>query len=140
MLSTTSEHALRALVAIARLPSGEAALARDVARHAQVPAGYLSKILAQLTRAGVTSAARGRSGGYRLARSAGKVTLRDIIALFDGPELRPACLLRAGERCSLRSPCTAHRTWRSVKTVYGKFLATTTLADIAGLGARGTRR
>jgi DNA-binding IscR family transcriptional regulator len=44
MFSTTCEYALRALVQLARMPEGTAVLGRDLARNADIPANYLSKI------------------------------------------------------------------------------------------------
>ena len=53
MLTTTSEHALRALTHLARLPEGSSMLGREIAEQAAIPANYLSKILWTLGNAGI---------------------------------------------------------------------------------------
>lgn len=130
MFSTTCEYALRALVALARMPEGTAVLGRDLAREAEIPANYLSKILLALRNAGVLTTARGTGGGYRLRKAPSDIRLVDVVELFDGARARPACLL-GNKECSDENPCSAHAAWRGVRKAYVEFLETTTLASIA---------
>lgn len=135
MFSTTCEYALRALVRIAQIPNGTAVLGRDLARDAEIPANYLSKILLALRNAGVLSTARGTGGGYRLRKPADEIRLIDIVELFDGTRARPSCLLGLKD-CSDESPCSAHYLWRDVRAAYVHFLESSTLAGIAKDTAR----
>jgi Rrf2 family protein len=132
MLSTTSEYALSAVAALARLPEGEAMLARELAREVQVPPNYLSKVLSTLSKAGILVGSRGAGGGYRLARSAGDIHLIDIVEVFEGDRARPACLLGGGRECSDQNACPAHESWKKVKEAYVAFLETKTIEDIRG--------
>jgi len=131
MLSTTTEHALRALVHMARLPAGVPILGRDLAKRARVPANYLSKILWTLRNAGYVETLRGQRGGYRLSRASHRIKLIDIAELFEGSRSRPGCLVGETPDCSDRRPCSAHDRWKEVKRSYVKFLETNTIADIA---------
>jgi len=130
MFSTTSEHALRALTVLARLPEGTAMLGRELADRAAVPANYLSKILWALGNAGIIDATRGNGGGYRLKRTPREIRLFEIVDLFDRNRTKTDCVL--GRRtCDQENPCTAHQAWLSVRSAYLDFLQTTTLADIS---------
>ena len=131
MLSTTAEHALRALMFLARADQGQAVLGRDLAEQSGVPANYLSKILLDAKKAGLVHAARGTGGGYRLSRPAVQIRLLDIVEPIDGTRTRPGCLLASSEACSDEHPCSAHDRWRLVRMTYLAFLESTTLADIA---------
>ena len=51
-----------------------------------VPAPYLVKQLQKLSQAGIVDAVAGRSGGYRLARPAGEITLLDVVLALEGAE------------------------------------------------------
>ncbi len=133
MLTTTSEHALRALTRLARLPDGSSMLGRDLAEQASIPANYLSKILWTLGNAGIIDATRGNGGGYRLKRNAAEIYLFEVVELFDRDRARISCVLGGGKECDQEHPCTAHEAWRSVRTAYLDFLHTTTVADIAHL-------
>ena len=131
MLSTTSQHALRALIRLAGEPGGAAVLGRDVAKECAIPANYLAKLLLQLRNAGLVSTTRGSGGGYRLERRPEQIHLIDIVEVFDAPRTRPGCLLGSAE-CSDQNPCTAHHAWKVVRKTYLDFLDSNTLADISG--------
>lgn len=133
MLTTTSEHALRALTHLARLPEGSSMLGRELAEQAAIPANYLSKILWMLGKAGIIDATRGNGGGYRLKRSAAEIRLFEVVELFDRDRTGVACLPGGGKECDSDNPCTTHNAWRGVRTAQLDFLHTTTLADISHL-------
>lgn len=131
MLGTTTAHALRALVHLARLPEGTTVLGRDLAERAKVPANYLSKILLTLRNAGYVDTARGHRGGYRLSRACHRIKLIDIAELFEGIRSKPGCLIGEKSLCSDRNPCSAHALWKGVRQSYLIFLESHTIADIA---------
>ena len=130
MLSTTSEHALRALMHLAALPEGESMLGKELSQLAGVPPNYLSKILLTLGNAGILEASRGTGGGYPLARKPGKIRLIEVVDLFDKTRARPACLLGLGKECSDDTACSAHSRWKSVRRKYVQFLERTSIAQI----------
>jgi Rrf2 family protein len=132
MLTTTSQHALRALVLLARAGAARSTLGRDLAREGDIPANYLAKILLALQRAGVVKATRGSGGGYRLAAGADEITLIRVVEALEGQAARPQCLLGHDLPCSDERDCSAHGAWREVRTHYVEFLERTTLAQIAG--------
>jgi len=131
MISTTSEYALRALTQLGRLAHGDTILGRELAARTLIPPKYLAKIMLALRNAGLVLAARGSGGGYGLLRPADAIHLIDVVQLFDGPQARPDCLLRAKGLCSDVSPCSAHAAWYGVRKAYLDFLEKTTLADIS---------
>ncbi len=138
MLSTTAKHAFRALVHLARLPEGQTMLGRDLAKVAEIPPNYLSKILWALGSAGIIDATRGTGGGYKLQRRPENVRLMEVLELFDRTRTANGCLLDNAHSCSDNSPCAAHNAWREVKRVYIQFLETTTLATLAARDPAGS--
>jgi len=131
MLSVTSKYALRALTHLATLGEGEAVLGKDLAKRAQIPANYLSKILWTLGSVGLISATRGSGGGYRLRRRPDEIFLMEVVDLFDRSRIEPTCFLGEDRACSEADACSAHALWREVRKVYTNFLQSTTLADIS---------
>src|SRR5450756_2380921 len=99
MLSTTAEHALRAVSQIASLEEGESILGRDLARVAGIPANYLSKLLLVLGNAGIIDATRGSGGGYRMRRKPADVHLSEIVDLFDRQRPECRCFLGGAREC-----------------------------------------
>jgi Rrf2 family protein len=57
--------------------------AAEIAEKYGVSAHHLAKVLAELTRAGVVESVRGVGGGYRFAANARRLTLMDLISLFE---------------------------------------------------------
>lgn len=131
MLSATSQYALRALTYIAAQGECAAVLGRQIARDTGIPANYLSKILIGLNSAGIVTASRGTGGGYRLATAPERITLDQVVAVFDRDIVNPCCLLGYSKPCSDENACTAHFAWKDTREKLVSFLHLTTLADIA---------
>ena len=84
-VSAKSDYALRALIAMASRSDGKAVSAEELGRLQDIPHGFLQAILADLRRAGIVMSQRGQSGGWRMAREAGDVSVADVIRAVDGP-------------------------------------------------------
>jgi Rrf2 family protein len=128
MLSHTAEYALRTVVFVAARGDAPARI-DEISAALDIPRNYLSKTLHRLAQGGVLHSARGRGGGFRLARPADQIPLLDVITLFDhvGPERR--CLL-GREVCSDRNACEAHASWKEVAGRLAAFFNQTTVADL----------
>ncbi len=100
MISQTAEYALRAVVTLAAQRGGPMTT-QQIASRTQVPAGYLSKVLQALGRAGLVEGQRGMGGGFALTRPMGEITVLDVINAVDPVERI--------ERCPLRRPEHKHR-------------------------------
>jgi Rrf2 family protein len=129
VLSQTAEYALRAVLALAAQPDGQPLGAARLAGVLGIPQNYLSKTLHQLARAGVLESNRGKLGGFRLARSAERITLLEIISPFDDVSDRRVCLL-GRPVCSDHSACVAHARWKAVSERTATFFRETTVADL----------
>jgi Rrf2 family protein len=80
---------------------------------------HLAKVLGRLRRAGLVSAARGAGGGYRFCGNAKRVTLLDVIALFEaigskGPRAPRRDLERAVDQVLAEIDETARATFGSI--------------------------
>lgn len=139
MLSQTAEYALRAVVLLAEQTPGTPARVGKLAETLDIPQNYLSKTLHLLALTGVLSSARGKGGGFMLARPASDITLFDIVDPFDRLGARPACLMGQGE-CSESHACAAHATWKAVSEQVQAFFLQTTLADLGKQGRAAALR
>ncbi len=144
MLSKTSEYAICAMVHIAQQGPEGPVLARDISAETGVPANYASKILRDLAQRGVLTSARGVGGGFRLARPAAKILIRDIVSPFENPLRQEQCPF-GFDVCTDKTPCRGHDYYKHVKQAYDKFLDATTLYDVSlppkkGKRVRSTRK
>ena len=84
-VSAKSDYALRALIEMATRADSAAVSAEELGRLQDIPRNFLQAILADLRRAGIVLSQRGQSGGWKLARVAGDVSVADVIRAVDGP-------------------------------------------------------
>jgi len=93
--------------------------AAEIAAKYRVSAHHLAKVLRRLARARLLHAARGARGGFRFAANPKRVTLMDVIELFEdigaSPRAAPARdVERALERVLAEIDETAKATFRSI--------------------------
>ncbi len=132
-VSTRTEYGIRVLATLARVPEAEACLSlTEIARREKLPHAYLEHLVGDLRRAGLVTATRGQSGGYRLARPAAEIAMADAVRALEGPLLEMPC---AGaedlEHCDRPQPCSVHEVFQRVYESLSLSLGTTTLAEIA---------
>jgi Rrf2 family iron-sulfur cluster assembly transcriptional regulator len=83
-VSQSSRYAIRAVVAIAAHKGPGFADGRRVATAHGLPAQFVSKLLRLLVKAGLLQSLRGPNGGYRLAKTANRISLLEILEAVDG--------------------------------------------------------
>jgi Rrf2 family iron-sulfur cluster assembly transcriptional regulator len=64
---------------------GEPVQIRVISERQGIPARYLEQIFGRLRRSDIVTSKRGPGGGYTLARSAAKITLREVLEAVEGP-------------------------------------------------------
>ncbi len=84
--------------------------AAEIADRYGVSPHHLAKVLAELARAGIVESVRGVGGGYRFTANARRLTLMDIIQLFE--DLRAAQQPEAQRRADAGRPGAGHRAGR----------------------------
>jgi Rrf2 family protein len=123
-------YAVRALIHLAREGGKGPVLSSVIAHDQSLPAPYLIKVLGTLNAHGMVTAARGRGGGFTLAKDSKKISLYDVFTLFEGLALTQDCLLGLG-KCGEVCHCPVHVRWEPPKGHMENFLRTTTIADLA---------
>lgn len=82
-LQKNTRLALYSVLEFAARP-GEHVPAGEVAEKYGESPHHLAKVLSELARAGIVESVRGVGGGYRFAANARRLTLLDVIRLFEG--------------------------------------------------------
>ncbi|MFA4982446.1 MAG: Rrf2 family transcriptional regulator [Candidatus Omnitrophota bacterium] len=107
LLTRNTDYAVRAVIFIAG-KNGEIVSTAEMIRALKIPTPFLRKILQALSRAGVVVSQRGIGGGFKLARPAERISLTEIIHVFQGPLKLNECLFMKSlcprrKRCALKS-------------------------------------
>ncbi|HET6868971.1 MAG TPA: Rrf2 family transcriptional regulator [Solirubrobacteraceae bacterium] len=84
-ITTKSPYALSALVELHHHGDRGPVPIAELARRRAIPVQFLEQLFATLRRAGVLRSQRGVKGGYSFARSAGDITVLELVELLDGP-------------------------------------------------------
>jgi Rrf2 family protein len=133
MFSQTAEYALRAVVYLAS-KGGVAQTAQQIAAATRVQAGYLSKVMQGLGRAGVVHSQRGLHGGFTLSRPAEELTVWDVLEAV-GPIRRFAtCPLGLKGHMNL---CPLHRRLEAAIGLVEDALRQSTIAELLTEPDRG---
>jgi Rrf2 family protein len=82
-LQKNTQLALYSVLEFAARP-GEHVPAAEVAEKYGESLHHLAKVLSELARAGIVESVRGVGGGYRFCANARRLTLLDVIRLFEG--------------------------------------------------------
>lgn len=136
IFSSATEYAIRGLSELAARgiggPGAGRVLLDDLVAGTDLPRDFLAKIFQRLARAGVLVSAKGRGGGFSLARPAHSITLLEVVIALDGPQGIERCVvgLQPDHPCGDAVLCPLHDLYKPIRTRLKDFLATTTLADL----------
>ncbi len=128
-LTRAGDYAARAVLHLASLDKDEIADRESVSKAQDIPLSFLSKILQQLSAAGIIRSFKGSAGGYRLARPAVEITFLEVITAVEGPLALNQCLVRPS-RCDRSEKCPIHPIWERAQAGLENVLDSITFAEI----------
>ena len=132
-ITAVEEYGLRCLLNLARKGPKEQLSISEIAEIEGLSIPYASKLLSILRRAGLVVAARGRGGGFSVARSSEKISLYDVLTSLGGPLIDPNhCTRFTGQldECVHIANCSVHELLGGLAGYLQEFLSETTLKDI----------
>lgn len=135
-VTRAADYAVRVMVHLAGLPSGQRSTRDELAASSEVPEHFLSKILQTLSRGGLITSHRGSAGGFALAKSPEDVTLLDVVEVVDGPIQLNVCVA-TGVGCCRMTRCAVHHVWMDAQNALTSVLRGATLARLAAEGQEG---
>jgi Rrf2 family protein len=139
MLSQRGRYALKAMINIARGDDRPRQVSA-IAAEENIPRKFLEAIMGEMRRAGLVESARGKAGGYRLARPADLITFGQIIRLTDGPLALIPCasqnFYKRCDDCPDEAACALRRIVAQVRNEVSEVLDRTTLASALEGGDR----
>jgi Rrf2 family protein len=135
-ITAQEEYGLRCVLRLAKAESGSATLP-EVAAAEGLSVPYVAKLMGVLRHAGILESARGRSGGYTLARPADQIGLGSLLLTLGEPlfEEQEYCQKHAGSEapngvCLNHSTCTLKSLWQTLEHWVRHTLDQITLADL----------
>src|SRR5436305_13602933 len=105
-LTRAADYAVRVMMHMAGLKPGTRTSRSELATAAGCPAQFLSKVLQDLTRAGLVVSHRGNTGGFELPALRQTATVLEVVEAVAGPIRLNVCLA-SGRSCARQSCCPA---------------------------------
>ena len=130
-LTARSEYALLALVYLARHQEEGAVTIDTIAKAQGIPSKFLEQLLLALKRAHFLRSTKGQHGGYQLAVPPEKITLAEVIRLFDGA-LAPTESVSENfyESTPIEKETKLMGVFKDIRDYVSRRLEKTTIADV----------
>ncbi len=128
-LSTKGRYAARAMLELALHYKKGLVLLREISDRQAISSRYLERIMASLVSSGLASSSRGKSGGFRLAKSPEEITLNEVIQVVEG-SIAPVACVDDPESCNRIDICVTRDIWKKMNDAMNDILNSTTLADM----------
>jgi len=103
LITRNTDYAVRALCCITEQKQ-EVISADQLVKSLKMPRPFLRKILQTLNKEGLLNSSKGKGGGFALAVSPGKITLTNIMKIFQGPIRLNECKFKKSD-CPYISDC-----------------------------------
>lgn len=132
-ITAQEEYGLRCLLQLARQTSLTTA---EIAAKEGLSTPYVGKLMTLLRHGELITSERGRSGGFRLAKPAEKISVAQVLdvlgeRLFDDPEF---CARYAGSEtkgnCVHANACTLRSLWSTLHQLTHEVLKRVTIRDL----------
>jgi Rrf2 family protein len=104
---------------------------------------FLEQVMQTLKEAGLVTSARGKFGGYRLAKPAQKISIGAVIRLIDGPLAPIGCVSQSAyEKCTCpdEAHCGLRMVMLDVRNAIAGIVDRFTLADVVEVTLHKLRR
>ena len=128
-LTASSGYAIHGLAYLALKDRREVTYLSEISAYFDIPPSYLAKVFQNLARRRLVTSYRGARGGYALSRPGNRITLREVIEIFEG-KANSECPLLKGP-CAVESRCQVYRRLAEAQRAYFEVLNQQTVADIA---------
>lgn len=129
MLTKAGEYAVRCMVYLAGETGLRVVPRKEIVEAMDIPGPFLGKIAQALSRAGLIQVVQGARGGYRLLKSAERISLLEVIEAVEGEIFLNECLFRP-ESCGRSGHCRVHRVWKEAREGLRRTLAGATLDQL----------
>ncbi|MCC7144819.1 MAG: Rrf2 family transcriptional regulator [Phycisphaeraceae bacterium] len=133
--SNACRYAIRALSRLAMLRPDGYVLLDELCQGTDLPRHFVAKIFQDLVRKGLLVSAKGRGGGFALAKKPEKIMLVDIVAAIDGIDDLDGCAVGMAE-CNDQQPCPHHDQWAPIRAQLKAHMMETNLQQM-GNALRG---
>ena len=130
MISTKGRYALRVMIDLAQNGDENFVSLKDVAERQNISMKYLEMIVSMLNKGNMVRSQRGKTGGYKLAKTPSEYTVGEILKLTEGTLAPVMCLEEGAEAGERAKDCVTLPLWKELNHIIDKYLDSVTLDDV----------
>lgn len=101
----------------------------EISKRQDISVKYLEQLIRPLKKAELVTSVRGPKGGHMLAEKPEKITLGQVVRLFESQTELVECISHP-ERCHMSEDCQVRLAWKDATRVLYEKLDATTIADL----------
>lgn len=124
------DYAIRVLIALAKQPPGTRLSTRTIQNTMWIPKAFLSRIIADLSKAKIIDTYPGPNGGVQLLRDPKEINIRLIWEVMEKPLVISDCLENP-EECPLNAGCPVNARWGRIQALVLREMEAATIAELA---------
>ncbi|MBA7560427.1 Rrf2 family transcriptional regulator [Candidatus Atribacteria bacterium 1244-E10-H5-B2] len=128
LITRNTDYAVRALCFIAEQKQ-EVISAGQLVKSLEIPRPFLRKILQSLNKKGLLNSSKGKGGGFTLALPPEKISLMDVMKIFQGPIRLNECKFKKSD-CPYIDDCLLKKKIDEIEKEVIAKLKTITIASI----------
>jgi Rrf2 family protein len=131
-ITTQAEYGLICALHLARRTNDGPVTGREIAARERLPGDYVEQIMLKLRRAGIVQSTRGAHGGYRLARAADQISVKDVMNASEHSTFDVHCETHPveEERCASSHDCSIRPVWLLLQRRIDEVLGGVRLSDL----------
>jgi Rrf2 family protein len=130
-ISQASAYAMHALMYMVRHMTQLPVTCKTIAKSEGIPAGYLSKVLQQVVKAGFIRSVRGQDRGYVFVRPPEEISLLQLFEAMEGHPMFDDCPLRHCACGGTTENCRIFARWATATRALKGLLAEITIVSAA---------
>ncbi len=128
-LSTRSRYGTRILADLANYYNQGPVQVGDISKRQNISVKYVEQLIRPLKKAELIISVRGPKGGHILAHRPDKITLGQVVRLFEFQNIQDDCLCGLSD-CVLKDECILRVAWQKAIIAFYDKLDTTSIADL----------
>lgn len=132
MITREADYALRIVLSLTSIPKGQSLSTTALSEQMYIPYRFLRRIVRRLSASGIVGSVRGKDGGIYLLKSPAKISVHDILAIFDSRSLTLNRCYEENNGCPRKKKCVVHRTLAPVQKLLNDRLRSISFEELAG--------
>ncbi len=130
MITREADYAIRTVLFLSQNHGKGAVSTTEISKKMDIPYRFLRKISHHLVESGIAGALRGKQGGIFLQTSPDKISLLDILQLFDERAITVNLCCKSDKACDRSNKCPVHTRLEALQETLQKEFADVKFSEL----------